>query len=231
MDWKVPLKALESYSWQVHIQDAAPLYFLAVWLFAINLIPFVISRFSTPVYLDRYTIAASAALYLLVAKGISNVKFRPAKVAVVGIIIVLSVANLNVFYASVLKPQGLDATAFVDANLKSGDVVLISPSYHNLVFDYYNNRTDVAVKPIQSWAVTDKPTYIWATLSVNRPEDKINELQPDVTGHERVWFFDASYEGAKAADNFTLTILNESYANVYVKSFYGYDVYLFEKRA
>jgi hypothetical protein len=231
MSWKAPLKALEGYVWEVHFQNAAPLYFLAVWLLAINLIPFVVSRVSAPIYNGFYTIAASVALYLLVAKGISNFNFRPAKVAVVGVIVVLSVANLQV-YASGLKPDGRGATAFVDANADSGDVVLISPNYHNLVFDYYNNRTDIAVKPIQSWAVTNKPTNYWATPSGNRSEDKITEIQSDVSGHDRVWFFDASYEGAKAADNFTLAILNESYANVYVKHFFGgYDVYLFEKRA
>jgi mannosyltransferase len=231
LSWKAPLKALEGYVWEVHLQNAAPLYFLAVWLLAINLIPFVISRVSSPIYNGFYTIAASVALYLLVGKGLSNVNSRPVKVAVVGIIVVLSVANLQAFYASVLKPDGRGATAFVDANANSGDVVLISPSYHNLVFDYYNNRTGVAVKPIQSWAVTDKPTNYWATPSGNRPEDKTKEIQSDVTGHDRVWFFDASYEGAAAADNFTLAILNESYANVYVTHFFGYNVYFFEKRA
>ena len=43
MDWKAPLKALESYSWEVRFQDPTTVYFLVVWLLAIILIPFVIS--------------------------------------------------------------------------------------------------------------------------------------------------------------------------------------------
>jgi uncharacterized membrane protein len=231
MDWKAPPKALEGYAWEVRIQGAAPVYFLGVWLLAINLIPFIISRFSTSIYDDRYTIAASVALYILVAKGISNINYRYAKIAVMGIIVLLSAANVQVYYTSITRPQAREATSFIDANANSGNVVLISPSYHNLVFDYYNNRTDIDVKPIQSWAVTNTSTNFWATPSGNLSGDKIKEIQSDVSGHDRVWFFDASYEGAKAADNFTLSILKESYANVYVKSFSGYDVYLFEKRA
>ena len=73
MDWKAPLKSLESYSWEVRIQDLTPVYFLAVWLLAINLIPFVISLVFYPIYYYRYTIAASVALYLLVGKGIANI--------------------------------------------------------------------------------------------------------------------------------------------------------------
>jgi mannosyltransferase len=71
-------------------------FFLVVWLLTINLLPFVLSYFSSPIYLDRYTIAASAALYLLVAKGISNINHKYTKLAVIGIIVVLSVANLQV---------------------------------------------------------------------------------------------------------------------------------------
>ncbi len=230
MNWKAPLKALESYSWEVRIQDAAPVYFLAVWLITINLIPFIISRFSAPIYLVRYTIAASVALYLLVAKGIVNIKHRYTKLAVIGIIVVLSVANLQVYYTSITKPQGREATSLIDANFRSGDVVLVAPSWDHAVFDYYNNRTDVVVKPIYSWAVADKPTKFWATPSGNRPEDKIKEIQTDVNSRDRVWLLAARFADGTAAENFTLNILNESYVNVYKKSYYVYDVYLFEKR-
>jgi len=237
MDWKAPLKALESYAWEVHIQGAAPVYFLAVWLLTINLIPFIISSFSSPIYLDRYTIAASVALYVLVAKGISNINYRYAKIAVMGIIVVLSAANLQVYYTSITKPQAREATSFIDANLKSGDVILVTPDTHGAVFDYYNNRTDAVVKPLQSWAAVGNTTNSSAPPSV---KDKINEIQSDVSGHDRVWLFAANFTAGKAAENFTLRILNESYASVYTKTYgggrsgstaYGYDVYLFEKRA
>jgi hypothetical protein len=67
-----------------------------VWVLTVNLIPFIISRFSTPIYIDKYTIAASVAFYALVAKGICNINYRYAQIAVIGIIVVLSVANLQV---------------------------------------------------------------------------------------------------------------------------------------
>jgi hypothetical protein len=95
MNWKAPLKALESYSWEVRLQDPTKVYFLVVWVLATILIPFVISLgVSNPIYDPRYTIAASVAFYLLVAKGISNINGRYTKLAVIGIIVVLSVANL-----------------------------------------------------------------------------------------------------------------------------------------
>jgi mannosyltransferase len=222
MDWKTPLKALESYAWEVRIANVEPVYFLVVWLFALNVIPFIISRFSEPIYaytLERYAIAGSVALYLLVARGISTVNHRYTKFAVIGIIVVLSAANLQPYYTSITKPQAREATSFIDANFKSGDVVLVSPPWEHFAFDYYNNRTDVAIKPISSYA------------AVNLSQDKIREIQSDVNGYDRVWLLYAYAGEPISAKNFTLEILNESYANTLIKNYTAYQVYLFEKRA
>jgi hypothetical protein len=43
-----------------------------------------------------------------------------------------------------------------------------------MVFDYYDNRTDAVVKPLQYWAVVGNTTNSSATPSV---KDKINEIQ------------------------------------------------------
>jgi uncharacterized membrane protein len=222
MDWKAPLKALQSYAWSLHIANVEPVYFLFVWLVFINIIPFIIS---VP-YLARYTIAASVALYLLVAKGTGNINHRLTKVAVIGVIVVLSVANLQGYYSSITRPQAREATQLIDANYKSGDLVLIFPAWQPWTFDYYNNRTDIATKQLYSWVPPSGE-------NVSR-EAIIKGLQSDVTGHDRVWFFFASSATEKNQENFTLnvlSILNESYAKSYVKNYYGYDVYLFEKRA
>jgi uncharacterized membrane protein len=217
MDWKAPLKALESYSWEVRFQDPTTVYFLVVWLLSIILIPFVISLVvSNPIYQAMYTIAASVAFYLLVARGVLNINGRYTKLAVVGIIVVLSVANLQAYYSSITRPQAREAISLIDANANSGDVVLVSPSYQSWVWNYYNNRTDVAVKLLDP---------LGATPSNNSREIQTKVIQSDVLGNNRVWFLSTS--GA----NFTLSVLNQSYANVYFKSYYGYDVYLFEKRA
>jgi 4-amino-4-deoxy-L-arabinose transferase-like glycosyltransferase len=228
MDWKAPLKSLESYAWEVRIQDLTPVYFLAVWLLAIYLIPFAISEIWSPIYWYRYTIAASVALYLLVGKGIANINNKPTKLAVIGVVAALSVASLPSYYFGVTRDQTREATSLIDANAKSGDVVLIYPDFENLPFDYYNNRTDVAVKLIS-----------YGNGSVNNPEAITEALQSDVNGHGRVWFYDGA--SGTPIENFTLNFLNESYAQIYVKSYYTYNenldirrdhsVYLYEKRA
>jgi hypothetical protein len=51
-----------------------------------------------------------------------------------------------------------------------------------------------------------------------------------VNGHDRVWLLYPTVYFAEAARPI-LEILNESYAESYTKNFYGYDVYLYEKKA
>jgi hypothetical protein len=89
-----------------------------------------------------------------------------------------------------------------------------------MIFDYYNNRTDLAVNRIAQWP----------PLQDNR--DNIHEMiYSNVTGHNRVWFF-ASTQGTAIDERkvFVVDTLNESYTKTTFKSYNGYDVYLFERR-
>jgi mannosyltransferase len=222
-DWKAPLKALQSYAWKIRRQDAAPVYFLAVWLLTIALIPLIVSRFYALAYALRYTIAASVALYLLVAKGIKNIVHKPVKLAVIAVIVLLSIANVQVYYTSTTRPQAREAISLIDTNAENGDVVLIIPSAEKPMFDYYNNRTDVVVPPLDFKILPP----------IDHPEDKANEIRSYVNGHDRVWLF-AETRISGDATNLTVNTLNESYAinykeHYYVPFFDVYDVYLFKR--
>ncbi len=215
MDWKAPFNALTSYAWKIRLHNVASVYLLVVWVLALNVIPFVISRFSTPIYLDKYTIAASVALYLLVAAGVSNVNWSYAKVGIVLVIGIMCVANVQTYYTVTTKPQAREAVNTVVQNANSGDVAVVWPSYHTSVFSYYNTRADLAVSPL-----TGK-----SAASI------INETRLKIGGHDRAWLIVARYEaGSKQAYAAILEGLNESYDLSFSKHYSGYDVYLFEKR-
>jgi mannosyltransferase len=226
MDWKAPLKALERYSWEVRATNVGQVCFLLVWLLTINVAPFVISRFSTPIYLDKYTIAASVALYLLVAGGIRNLNSRYVKLAAVLIIIALSATSLQAYYTTVKKPDARDAIGAISATAKNGDVVIISPSYHEAVFDYYYEGPPVAIKPFPS-----QPVLTSASSGITN-QNYIKEFLADANGHDRVWFVNAHESGTLPSQVLTQALekLNKSFETTYFRSYYGYDVYLFTKR-
>ena len=244
-DWKAPLKALKSYAWEASFtKEYDALYLLAVLLLAINVIPIVISLFSHPIYFTRYAIAGSAALYLIVAKGISHINFRYAKPAVVIVIVVLSAPNLQAYYTSPSKPETRQATSYINANAQNGDLVLIYPGsgYHDNLVNYYRFVAGVNVTEFP-WCSTSTGQGLVGNLTQLRSDinglnltSSIEELQSDINGHNRVWLMVDTYALSwYSVDpqilNQTIQTFNASYNETYHKSYYLYDVYLFEKRS
>jgi hypothetical protein len=241
VDWKAPLKALKSYAWELRRQDLIPICFLVVWLLTITLITSIFSIGVEGLLKNRYAIAGSVALYLLVARGITNINYKPAKVAVIGVVILLSVTPVVAPQASseIWKhPQAREAIQFIDANAKSGDVVLLWPEFQGIPFFYYNNRSDITIRSIEFYAGnTLERNGRLGTAGIMSPEAKTQLLQSYVDGSDRVWLLDdyASSTGSiwigGSTANFTLDFLNQSYARTNSQHFLGYDVYLYEKRA
>lgn len=226
-NWKEPAKALESYSWEVRITNLKRLYLLAVWLLTFNILPYVISHLSNyHIYLSKYVIAASTALYVIVAKGIQNINYNYAKLAVVGVILVLSASSVQGYYLNPTKSDARGVMSYIDGNAKRGDLVLVySGDTDALIFNWYNNRTDLTAKDFPANYVN-----LWSKST----EQNIQELNSDVAGHDRVWIInsttqpDHTFNLVKALYQKTL---NASYATTDSKSYLGYDVQLYEKRA
>jgi uncharacterized membrane protein len=229
IDWKAPVEALKNYAWEVSFtKDYIALYLLAVWLLAINVIPAVISRFSSPFYVTRYTIAGSVALYLIVAKGMSHINYRYAKLAVVIVVVALAAANLQTYYTTPSKPQEREATDFINENATNGDLVLLfpGPGYYDPLLNYYSFVTGLNVTKFPSCSTGQG-------LASN-----INELQSDIDGHNRVWFMVETPPGLPPGiwdphvfNQSIQTFNNASYNETYHKSYFSHEVYLFEKQA
>jgi hypothetical protein len=180
------------------------------------------------IYPARYSIGASVALYVLAAKGLRNINYRYAKLAVICVVVILAAANLQTYYSTIAKPQAREATGFVVGNLRSGDLVIVAPEHLRYVFDYYSKRSDINVTNFSSSA--------WA--STNGSAGNVKALRSAVNGHNRVWLVDGDNVpvwGDPSLDskvlNLTLTALNESHDNTKFATFAGYRVYLYEKRA
>src|SRR5450759_5004868 len=124
-------------------------------------------------------IVASAPLLLLAAKGIRNINYNYAKYAVITIIVILSVANLQAFYAATRNPSTADAVNFVNKNAQSGDLVIVLQRYPNTIeFWYYSFRPDLTVKVFPA-------NYAdWYTKTVDK---NLNELTSDTIRYTRVW--------------------------------------------
>jgi hypothetical protein len=174
----------------------------------------MISQFLVPIYLPRATIGASLSFYLLVAKGMENIRNKSIKLSIIGLIIFFSLANIIRYYTKINKEQWREVANYIDINAEPGDLLLFNAGFcQENVFDYYSKRTDLNKKPF-----TEK------TRDIN--EENIKELEPTVKGHNRIWLIlshSHDYKGLIAKT------LSESYNLLYYKKYVGIEVYLFEK--
>jgi hypothetical protein len=93
-----------------------------------------------------------------------------------------------------------------------------------MIFSWYNNRTDLFVKNF--------PANL-ANLSSKSAEENVKELAADVAGHDRVWIVSTTQHEYPLDPIKALYVktLNASYATTDSRSYFGYDVNLYEKRA
>lgn len=124
------------------------IYLLLLWLLIPVLLPFVISLISAPVLIFRYTICASLAFYLLASKGIGNTGNKWIILSISAVIAVLSLVNVERYYAGVDKAQWREVMSDIEANAGNGDVIVVFPGHENAPASYYLKRKDLKIIPM-----------------------------------------------------------------------------------
>jgi len=196
-----------------------PAFFLLTWLLTPIILPLIISNFFTPIYYPRFAIAASLALYILVAKGMSNLHSQRIKRAVISVIIIVSLVYAANYYGTVYKPQFRESLSYINNNAKSGDLILLfNPTHYQEIvpLDYYVKRTDV-VKQIL-------PGSVLADINAHK-----GQLLAHTNGHDRVWIvlvgsnIDPSMNDEQTKQTFSESY-NLSYYKIYHSRFYASDI-------
>jgi mannosyltransferase len=115
---------------------------LVLWAVVPIAVPFVLSILVTPIYQFKYTIPAAIACYLLLALALESLEPRIALAAgalVAGAFLVMTVR----YYEDYETEQWRQATAYISAHAKPGDVLVFDSSVGKEAFDYYWGRSDV----------------------------------------------------------------------------------------
>lgn len=136
--WKSPLKSLKNFTIAIKFNSIEKQLLLVMWLSFSIIIPFIESKFMTPIYLTRYMIGASPAFLLLVAKGMSTITKKKILYSTLIFVILLSGLGLRDYYVNFIHPQWREVVSFVKIHCKEeSDVAIISPSVDQIAFDYY----------------------------------------------------------------------------------------------
>jgi hypothetical protein len=154
---------------------------LASWLVVPIGGPFVASIIGAPIFLPKYTIAASVPLAILAAAGLAWLP-RLITIIATAVILALSVPVLSAFYEKPRKDDWRGAFANIEATAAAGDRVLPYPYFLQYTWDFYGTRKDIDVRFFPRHAAETT----WPTLSV-----MFDEL---AGGAPRLWFVLMNYD-------------------------------------
>ncbi|GAG15086.1 unnamed protein product, partial [marine sediment metagenome] len=121
----------------IRLEAVSEVILLLLWLLLPIALLFIASKIITPMYFDRYVIAASPAFYLLVAKGLSNLKVKWVIYPLLLAIVLLATPNLVNYYTQYQRQQWRETAELVELNTQENDVLLFCPRMRYCPFPYY----------------------------------------------------------------------------------------------
>lgn len=191
--------------------------FLLLWFASSIIIPFVVSHLSSPIYLPKYTIAASLPFLLLAARGLMSFRSRVVHVLLLLLIMSLTWINLRGYWSVLHKDDWRDAVAFFDQTARPGDLVLFTEPPAQVPFDYYSKHAGIVKAPFP------------LSVSEKVKTDQLNEkVATAIEGHNRFWLV---ISHASAQIPLITRALGESYKTTEHRIDPGVELYLFEKGA
>ena len=168
----------------VRSKQASTAWLLLAWLLVPIVVPFLVSHLYRPMLLDRYTIAASPAFYLLVARGVealritkySSVLVYARILFAIGVILFSLIAALD-YYAATTKEPWRQVAGYVDGHAQPGDLILFYNGSGKVMFGYYFQSEDVTQEVVSVEGSSSSVTW----------KEMRSELAPAVESHRRVW--------------------------------------------
>ena len=117
-----------------------------LWMIVPVLVPFVLSRFSWPIFAPKYAIASSVPFVMLAARGVSALS-RQRRWAVVALIAAATAVSPASHFAVVHKDGWRSVVGQIEAAAGPDDLVLLYPAFNQIPFEYYS-RNDLRLKPV-----------------------------------------------------------------------------------
>jgi 4-amino-4-deoxy-L-arabinose transferase-like glycosyltransferase len=139
----------------------------------------VVSAIVEPMYDDRYFIAASVPLYLLI--GVGTVILRPMlsmKIATAAIVILMLGSTYN-YYTQPIRGQWREAGAFLNEQMSPQDTLLFTSERG----DTYEG--ELVGKSI-AWYLTDPPKSDWVNV-IQPPAEFVDEITAKGSATGRTW--------------------------------------------
>jgi hypothetical protein len=160
--------------------------FLAA-LFAVPFLGELIVSIRRPIFLDRTLIWTTIPLFLVLASGVAQLRFRFLIIAAVGILGTNSLFAAGDYYRFFQKEDWSTAAGYVSHFAQKDDLVLFNSNFVEIPFNYYfrayENQYSIQVEK----QGVPKDLFDSGILEPKMTESDIPKLMSLLSGHNRVW--------------------------------------------
>jgi hypothetical protein len=121
----------------VHYRRRISRFLFLAALIAIPFLGELIVSIRRPIFLDRTLIWTTIPLFLMLAAGIAQLRFRYLVIVVVGILATNNLFSAGDYYRFVQKEDWSTAAGYVANFAQEDDLVLFNDTFVQIPFDYY----------------------------------------------------------------------------------------------
>ena len=154
-------------NWFANLQEVqdvkGKLLLVSCWLLCPILLPFIFSFIIGPMYLDRYTISAAPALYLILGWALFSIRKIVPAIISLSVIAVMIAPSLGYYYETDVHEQWKEAALYIEENANPDDVIVFAPNLgigiQQKTFNWYYQDTlqecSLGVELVDSTLITD----------------------------------------------------------------------------
>jgi len=175
-----------------------------------------------PIFYDRTLIWASIPLYLLLAAGVRQLRYRPYMLAAALMLLTVNGLSLREYYTHFEKEQWDDAAEFVAKRVEPDDLILFNATWVQIPFDFYFRSYN---RPVAEHGV---PVDLFdrGILEPKMAESDLPRMRSLIRGHERVWLV-YSHDWYTDPQGLIPPALEEELDMQDRRDFYGLQVHLY----
>ncbi|MCB0053048.1 MAG: hypothetical protein KDE24_26295, partial [Caldilinea sp.] len=202
--------------------------FLAA-LFAIPVAGELIVSLRRPIFIDRTLIWITIPLFLLLAAGVAQLRYRPVMIVALGILATNYLFSVGDYFRFWQKEDWSTPAGYVANFAEQGDLVLFNSNFVIIPFDYYFDEYEelYSIDVVKQGVPLD--LFTSGVLEPQMTEDDIPQLLSTIAGHDRVWLV-YSHDAYTDPDGLIPQTLAAQMDVTRTRDFYGGHVQLYEAR-
>jgi hypothetical protein len=203
------------------------IFFFLAALFAIPVLGELIVSMRQPIFLGRTLIWITIPLFLILAAGIAQLRFRLLMIVAVGILTTNYLFSTGDYYRFVQKEDWSNAAGYVAFYAEKDDLVLFNSNFVEIPFDYYFKSYEDGYSLQVEKRGVPLDLFDSGILEPKMTTSDIPKLLSLLRGHNRVWL-------VYSHDSYTdpMGLIPQTLASqmklVREREFYGGKVQLYE---